>query len=395
MKIFKIVLIILALFIVLITALLFAFIIKPDFRLPIYKVSDQDSRSVFIDGVRYKCLPNIKWDAVPVSSKIGYAANWLTVVLEAKDDPDRNFIFLHTVGASTVYGPLYRTDKDINEPSDETVDKITWTSYVIGSNDEYVNATEDKELIKEFFSILNTGKKTNEYRSIKINSETLVIYINCTSSDLPGAFYKLNIYLSNKSSGKFVCGNTMGDYIEVPIELMEKIAGKKLDFFEKDTQEYPDDVEEEVLIYLDPDIDMFIMIDSTGWEYTKSLYEGEVYFYPKDKNPTKSITGFAISSQEKWGVPIEEVWNSIKKNLSANMNGLEWNKEESLSIGNYIGDRYHFWNSKITGDYFIWETQDLLYICSLAAEQDEYQSTYDLLIESLKSFKVPSKETIE
>lgn len=62
---------------------------------------------------------------------------------------------------------------------------------------------------------------------IEINGRKINTYIGCMSSDLPGASYQLNV---GKSNGKIVCGNRgENEYVEIPIELLEKIAGKSLD----------------------------------------------------------------------------------------------------------------------------------------------------------------------
>lgn len=145
------------------------------------------------------------------------------------------------------------------------------------------------------------------------------------------------------------------------------------------------------LVYADPKFDMSITVASGDWIYTKMLYEGEVYFYPADKNPLVCPTGFAISSQPKWGAPLSAVWEAVIPNLNASIENFEWQQEETLSVGTYSAERYHFFGTGIAGDYIIWETEELLFICSLTAEIPDYQSSFDMLAQSLKSFQVLSE----
>ncbi len=149
-----------------------------------------------------------------------------------------------------------------------------------------------------------------------------------------------------------------------------------------------DKQDEGSLMYMDPQIDMLLIVKSIDWVYTKELYEGAVFFHPRNKPPQLFNTGFAISSQEKWDAPIDDVWEAVKLNLSSSIQGFEWQREELVEVGDYSADRYHFWGEGIFGDYVIWETQNLLYICSLTAEQEDYQGAIDLLIESLNRLKL-------
>ncbi len=125
------------------------------------------------------------------------------------------------------------------------------------------------------------------------------------------------------------------------------------------------------------------------------MHEGEVYFYSQNSQFNwDSVTGVAISSQEKDGTSPVEVWEVAQQDLEASYSGFKWEKEEQVSVGNYLGARYHFWNRKMKGDCIIWETENRLYKCVMTAEKKEYQDTIDLLLESLKTFKVPSEEKI-
>ncbi len=141
------------------------------------------------------------------------------------------------------------------------------------------------------------------------------------------------------------------------------------------------------LAYMDPKIDMFLLVDSADWVYTKELYEGEVYFYPKDENPMASYNGFAISSQKKGNGTVEQYWEMVKNNLKSSIPGFKWNKEDDINVGKYIGCRYHFLGDEFTGDYIFWETDSSLYICSFTSYPDDYDANYELLVNSLGSFK--------
>jgi hypothetical protein len=205
--------------------------------LPIYQrtdingVQDEDGISLIIDGVRYKMFPETKWDIEPIGTPIGYAGSWKTTVYQYTRDPERNFVFLHDFGTDKTSIPLYRTDKDIPEPSAESIDKLVWSDYIIGWDGEgYTNVFEDKEIIKELFDALNTGKKVGVIRplntSIIMDSEDHSLDIYCYSSELPFASYDLHFGMHD---GKIICSDFDELFVEVPKELLEKIAEKSLD----------------------------------------------------------------------------------------------------------------------------------------------------------------------
>lgn len=140
------------------------------------------------------------------------------------------------------------------------------------------------------------------------------------------------------------------------------------------------------LVYMDPELDMFILVPDGNWKYTKELYEGEAYFYPGNEDPRYSVNGFAISSQPKWEEGVEAVWQSCKQNLE-NLENFTWEQGMDIAVGKYNGYNYHFSAAGMTGDYIIWETESLVYICSLSSDENNYESNYALIIETLGSFK--------
>lgn len=148
-----------------------------------------------------------------------------------------------------------------------------------------------------------------------------------------------------------------------------------------------DKISEGALVYMDPKIDMFLMVDSVDWVYTKELYEGQVFFHPKNENPMATYNGFSISSQEAGNSTIEQLWDNVKSGFEASIPGFEWNQEDNIEVGSYTGYRYHFSGDEFTGDYIFWETEAKLYICSLTSFPNDYEDNAELLIRSLKSFK--------
>lgn len=204
--------------------------------LPVYEKTEteEDGVCAIIDGVKYKELPEIKW-FINVSERIiGFAGDKNTLVYEGFNDPDKNFVILQHFFSDHFDSMLYRTDKIIPEPSADVVDKIMWDDHIMGSDqknsEEHTYTTEDKDVIKELFEVLENGNKTSNYNLIRKGSKTIIMSIGCYSSKLPGAYYVLNIGISN---GKIVCGDSYEkEYVEIPIDLLEKLAGKKIDISE-------------------------------------------------------------------------------------------------------------------------------------------------------------------
>lgn len=205
-----------------------------DLSLPVYEKTDEDGVSVYIDGVRYKQLPLLKWEVHPASyenparkTNIGYAGGWDIILSEALGDTEKNFILMKGTIADYYDGYLYRADKVIPEPSAESIDELMWVETYIDDEEDYSNIIIDKDIIIELFSVLDTGEKTDEYNMIEKNSKKVNMYISCKSNNLPGSQYILHIGTNN---GKIICGDFIDkQYVEIPIDLLEKIRGNKLE----------------------------------------------------------------------------------------------------------------------------------------------------------------------
>ncbi len=193
-----------------------------DTSLPIYErcdengINDENGIVVIVNGITYKMFPELKWNVEP-GEVIGYAGNWRTTVSNIVGDTENNFIYLCDVGSSMYYSPLYRTDKEIPEPTANSIDKIVYSeSY--NSNEPTMNTIIDNETIQSLFEILETGTRFSEITFLK----NINISIACYSEAVPGASYYLYVVNCN---GKLVCGNRKEGYVEIPEDLLKKIAG--------------------------------------------------------------------------------------------------------------------------------------------------------------------------
>ncbi len=202
---------------------------------PVYEKTDEDGTSVYIDRVRYKELPKLQWAIDNVDEIIGYAGSYDTVIYNLKKDVNRDFIQIKYLGSDLNGSVLYRSDKDISDVSAESVDKIVWEDYEVKFDGKpesyeqlnfYTNTNEDKETIKEFFDLLETEENTQNFDSIKKDSNNYIMDIKLYCSDLPAAYYELSVGLDN---GRIVCGKPITGYVYMPEDLLEKIVGKKLD----------------------------------------------------------------------------------------------------------------------------------------------------------------------
>ena len=224
-KVYLILLIVSSVIIVLI-ALCFFNIIGPN--LPIYELTKDDGYNVVIDEVRYKQLPALKWQIDPsIHGKvIGYASDRSAVIW--LEETEGNFIYLKGQWAD-YYDTLYRTDINIPDPSADSVDKIVWDDYIVEDSeikDEYTNTVEDEEIIAELFNLLDSGEKTDNFDGIKNESGSIIMNIRLYCADLPGVYYGLSVGLDN---GRIVCGRPLTGYVYMPDDMLEKIAGKKID----------------------------------------------------------------------------------------------------------------------------------------------------------------------
>ncbi len=203
-------------------------------NLPVYEKTEEDGTSVYIDGVRYKELPRLEWDISNVDKVIGYAGSYDTVIIGLKNDPNRDFIILKGF-LQDYYGPgLYRTDKVIPEVSVENVDKIVWEDYEVdletyGKLNHHTNTVEDKTTITELFDLLETGEEARNVNSAKKDSRNYIMRFYLYCSEIPAASYALRIALDN---GRIICSRIATGYVYMPDDLLEKIAGKKIDISE-------------------------------------------------------------------------------------------------------------------------------------------------------------------
>lgn len=190
-------------------------------------VEDEDGIVIVIDDVIYKMFPETRWSPSIHGEVIGYAGNRKTTVSVYEGDTERNFVSLHDSGSSMNYIPLYRTDILIPEPSKSSVNKLIYseTDFSGESAQNYGNTIIERKIIHELFDVLESGTRTRDISFI----EDFSLSISCFSDEVPGASYNLNIV---KSDGKLMCGTNKEGYVEIPIELLEKIAGKEIDLEE-------------------------------------------------------------------------------------------------------------------------------------------------------------------
>ncbi len=212
------------------------YIINP--FLPVYQrldkngVYDPEGIGVLFEGVKYKMYPALKWDVTDNKDIIGYAGSWGTCISTVEGDTERNFIILQDFDSEYPYIPLYRTDKAIPEPSSESVDKMVWYEHIIGKDNTYYSHTvTNKEIIQEFFHDLAEGKKTGQIRPFtkgtEVDSDIYLMSVVCYSSELTCASYNLDFGIYD---GKVVCTDLKELYVEVPLDILEKLAGKSLNF---------------------------------------------------------------------------------------------------------------------------------------------------------------------
>ncbi len=205
---------------------------------PVYETTDEDGTSVYIDGVRYKELPRLEWAIDNVDEIIGYAGSYDTFIYGLKNDPNRDFVVLKYYWAD-YYGPgLYRTDKVIPDVSVENVDKIIWEYYEMKMSPEvkrpeiinyYTNTITDKTTIIELFELLETGEEAQNISAAKKGEKTLAMNISLYCSEIPAASFGLGVGLF---SGRIVCGRPSTGYVYMPEDLLDRIAGKKIDVSE-------------------------------------------------------------------------------------------------------------------------------------------------------------------
>ena len=143
----------------------------------------------------------------------------------------------------------------------------------------------------------------------------------------------------------------------------------------------------ETILFLDPDIDIFIMVSIPDWTYITQ--SGEVFFYPADDD--SGNTGMAISSHDKGMYTIEMVWADITEAMGQYFSAFEWEQTDSIMAGEYSAEHYSFTTEGVVGDYFFWHSQSRLYICTFTAFENEYVDLYPLAVESIGTFVAVSE----
>ena len=199
---------------------------------PVYEmeVTEEDGMKITIAGVTFKELPKTKWSMLPDGKvDIGYAGSKDVSISAAQGDVIRNFIYVYTDrfdGGKY----LYRTDITVPEPSGESVDEINFGekdfSKDIGETIVSYKFTYDKQIIKEYFDELENADTVYSGDEVSGFGKTF-FEVTCSSEKVPGAYYSLNLGHLN---GKIVCGNNVYGYVEISQDLIEKLAGYKIDF---------------------------------------------------------------------------------------------------------------------------------------------------------------------
>lgn len=172
-------------------------------------------------------------------------------------------------------------------------------------------------------------------------------------------------------------------------ELIEKVVEDDLNNFEVDTY----------LVYSDPDIDMFLTVKASGWTYSKKENSKVIMFY---KERGDAYNSFAFNSnimsqytgedeivlryiEQEWGISLEQLGTFI--------DDLTWDEMDDIQVGDYMAKRVHFagndmnFSKEAEGDYFFWWIDNRLYTCAFISYKKEYEETFDILSESLLTFR--------
>ncbi len=152
--------------------------------------------------------------------------------------------------------------------------------------------------------------------------------------------------------------------------------------------------------YLDPNIDMSLLIAAPGWRYQKDEEAGMVIFYMPEEYD--GLTSFAISSNTKKGngmsdndldSVIDQMGYESNEIVESFVTSVDWKEVDSIKAGNYTARRFSYTgklkssDENVHGDYFFWWTKDRLYTCSSVTFEDIYEEYYLILKEALLTFK--------
>lgn len=192
---------------------------------PIYRRIYENGFSFDVNGVMYSDLPYIRWKVDTTNAEIiGYAGGKDVVMMSNPEDTEKNFVFLKDYSAEGYHDNccLRRTDKDLPNVEAQSVDKIVWEDNISGKT--YTNMIEDKKTIEDLFFFLDNG--INESVNADENPVT-DISIKLYCSDLPGAYFPLNLGLHNN---RIFCEDvSRTNTVYLPFSLLEDMAGKKLE----------------------------------------------------------------------------------------------------------------------------------------------------------------------
>ena len=205
-------------------------------KYPVYErmVTKEEGIVVIINDVKYKTLPGPKWKGQKQGEFFGYAGEEKKSVYLSKDDDNRNFIFIYD-SALCPKGCehrilLYR--EDLPEPSAEFTDEIQWSEYVIAGDEtiySHGNTLSNKKIVAWLFDIWNSDKRIDDATHFSNGNKSYFLTIYCLCNELPSVYYKLEL---KHYDGRIVLGNNSEGYVEIPIDLVEEIAGHGIDFDE-------------------------------------------------------------------------------------------------------------------------------------------------------------------
>ena len=146
------------------------------------------------------------------------------------------------------------------------------------------------------------------------------------------------------------------------------------------------------LVYVDPNADVFFYIEQADWNYEKDRASGMIFFMNDKMSSPNSI---ALSSQPIPASkdPIDMIWEEILASQPLDTT-ITSSKDIVVGESRYKGRCYEFsfsyTGSQINMCYYIWVTQEKLYICSLAYEgkyRDQILSAGEDIIDSFKTMK--------
>ncbi|MBN2879846.1 MAG: hypothetical protein JXN65_09480 [Clostridia bacterium] len=158
-----------------------------------------------------------------------------------------------------------------------------------------------------------------------------------------------------------------------------------------------DDTQQTGIVYLNEDMDFYIVINESGWTYQSDGYL--VSFFDNSSDMVYGTFSFLsviiTATDSEKDAKASEYYESAKENLNSMFKSITFEQADKYCFGQFCAYRHHFEGEFDEGDMatienLYWWVGDRQYTCSLFCDSAKYDEFAEILYSALETFSPAS-----